>query len=167
VSYARAESSLAQALGDLASEVEIDFDVPIEVVVVGTCTPSPMLDALCGAVREAAINAARHSGAASVSVYAEVANDRVIAFVRDKGRGFDVDGIGDDRRGVRDSIHARLQRVGGAAIITSVIGGGTEVELWVPVSERGVADDANGSDRRPVTDSGATGAVASNAGAAR
>jgi signal transduction histidine kinase len=184
VSYARAESSLAQALGDLASEVEIDFDVPIEVVVVGTCTPSPMLDALCGAVREAAINAARHSGAASVSVYAEVASDRVIAFVRDKGRGFDVDGIGDDRRGVRDSIHARLQRVGGAAIITSVIGGGTEVELWVPVSDQGVrvagvagvtavaatADDSDtrsvpGSGTSDVADSGVSDSAANNVGA--
>jgi signal transduction histidine kinase len=132
VSYIRNESTLSRALGDMASEVELDFDVPVEVVVVGDAEVSDALDALCAAVREATVNAVRHSGATSVAVFAEVTPQRITAFVRDTGRGFDIGQIGDDRRGVRDSIHGRLARIGGAAFINSTIGGGTEVEMWVP-----------------------------------
>jgi signal transduction histidine kinase len=108
--------------------------VPVEVVVVGDIEMTASLDALCGAVREATVNAARHSGAPSVAVFAEVTPERITAFVRDTGCGFDVDAIGEDRRGVRDSMHGRLTRIGGAAVINSAIGGGTEVELWVPTA---------------------------------
>jgi signal transduction histidine kinase len=31
-------------------------------------------------------------------------------------------------------MHGRLTRIGGAAVINSAIGGGTEVELWVPTA---------------------------------
>ena len=46
-----------------------------------------------------------------------------------EGSGFDLDEIDEDRRGVRDSIKARMQRHGGSASIDSEIGIGTEVHL--------------------------------------
>ena len=56
-------------------------------------------------------------------------------FVRDRGAGFDTDHLPDGRHGVRDSIIGRMERCGGRATIRSVVGEGTEVELWVPEGE--------------------------------
>ena len=50
-------------------------------------------------------------------------------FVRDRGPGFDPGAVPADRRGVRESIVGRMQRHGGEAVINSVPGEGTEVEL--------------------------------------
>ena len=43
------------------------------------------------AVGEATLNAARHSGATEVSVYVEVEDEAISAYVRDHGAGFDPD----------------------------------------------------------------------------
>jgi signal transduction histidine kinase len=37
-----------------------------------------------------------------------------------------------DRRGLRDSVRARVERIGGRVAVTSAPGEGTEVELAVP-----------------------------------
>ena len=81
------------------------------------------------ATREAVVNAAKFAGPEPVSVYAEVGEERVEVFVRDRGPGFDPGAVPADRRGVRESIVGRMQRHGGEAVINSVPGGGTEVEL--------------------------------------
>ena len=50
--------------------------------------------------------------------------------------------IGDDRRGIADSITGRVERLGGIVVIDTAIGAGTEVELVLPWNgRRGVADD--------------------------
>jgi signal transduction histidine kinase len=49
--------------------------------------------------------------------------------VRDRGAGFDPEAVPADRRGVAESIHGRMERVGGSATIVSTTGQGTEVEL--------------------------------------
>ena len=59
------------------------------------------------------LNAARHSGAPSVSVYLEVRDDDAVVFVRDRGRGFDPAAVGEDRGGIAASIVGRLARNGG------------------------------------------------------
>jgi signal transduction histidine kinase len=49
---------------------------------------------------------------------------------RDRGRGFDpAAGAPGDRRGIADSIEARMLRYGGTAAVRSSVGEGTEVEL--------------------------------------
>ena len=58
-------------------------------------------------------------------------------FVRDRGEGFDLGAIPDDRHGVRDSIIGRLERHGGGATIrTGPASGlaGTEVRLRMPTA---------------------------------
>jgi len=55
--------------------------------------------------------------------------ERLEVFVRDRGVGFDPEAIPQDRRGVRDSIIARMERHGGRAAVHSAPGEGTEVEL--------------------------------------
>ena len=54
-----------------------------------------------------------------ISVYAEVEPAAVSVFVRDRGVGFDRGAVAADRRGIAESIEARLRRAGGSATITS------------------------------------------------
>jgi len=113
--------------------VEADHAVTVDVVVVGEDPPlSEPAAALVAAVREGIVNAAKHSGASTVSVYAEVEDRSLTAFVRDRGRGFDPAVVPADRRGLADSVVGRLQRHGGAAQVRSTAGEGTELELQVP-----------------------------------
>jgi len=122
--------SIAGALTSAATRVETAHDVPISVVVVGEASlPPDKQEPLISAATEAMMNAAEHSGAAKVSVYAEMANGAIDVYVTDQGDGFDRDTVGEDRRGIRESIEARMQRHGGSAIIESIAGEGTEVHL--------------------------------------
>ena len=129
------DSSLKVALERVAAEVEEQHGVPVETVMVGDCTIDPAIQALVQAAREALVNAAIHAGAERVDVYAEVEGDQVVAFVRDRGVGFDPDTIADGRMGVRGSIIERMRRHGGAATIRSTPGSGTEVRLTIKVAQ--------------------------------
>jgi signal transduction histidine kinase len=75
------------------------------------------------------VNAAKYGGDEPVQVYAEVEASKVFVSVRDRGPGFDLDTVPDDRMGVRESIIGRMRRNGGEARLRSAPGGGTEVEL--------------------------------------
>jgi signal transduction histidine kinase len=120
----------------LVEEVESDHDVTVEPVVVGDLPVDDTVATLGQATREAVVNAAKHSGAASVSLYSEVTPTSVVVFVRDRGAGFDPTAVAADRRGLRDSVVARLIRTGGTASVRSAPGEGTEVELCLPRGER-------------------------------
>jgi signal transduction histidine kinase len=121
-------STFAAALELAAAEAEEAHGVPVDVVAVGDGPLVDEAEALVAAAREAIVNAAKF-GAGSVSVYAEAGDEEVEVFVRDRGPGFDVDAVPADRRGVRESIVGRMERHGGTALIHSVPGEGTEVEL--------------------------------------
>lgn len=122
--------TLAEAVKKAAAEVEDKHGVPIEVVVVGDCPLDEGLVAQIQAAREAMVNAAKYGGeGGAVQVYAEVEGRTVFVSVRDRGPGFDLDAVPEDRMGVRESIIGRMQRNGGTARLRSVPGGGTEVEL--------------------------------------
>jgi signal transduction histidine kinase len=92
---------------------------------------------LRAAAREAIVNAARHSGAAIVSVYLEVEPEQATIFVRDRGRGFDPEAVPADRGGISHSIVGRMTRAGGRAAVRSVPNEGTEVELVFPLAKVG------------------------------
>jgi phage shock protein PspC (stress-responsive transcriptional regulator) len=124
-------SALGVALEQVVTDVEDRHDVEVDLVVVGDCAMEPRLDALVAAVREAAHNAARHAGVTEVSVYVEVEPDRVTAFVRDRGKGFDLDAVEPGRVGVRESIVGRMARHGGRADVHTALGEGTEVVLEI------------------------------------
>ena len=118
-----------QALEAVAAEVEDDHGVPIELVVVGERPLDEALSATLQAAREAMINAAKHAGTATISVYAEIEPAKVTVFVRDRGRGFDPDSVPSDRLGVKESIVGRMERHGGHATVRTAPGVGTEVQL--------------------------------------
>ncbi len=126
------ESGLRQTLERVASEVEGRHDVPVDVVVVGDMPLNERSTALVAAAGEAMTNAAKHSGSAKVSVFAEVRDDAAEIFVTDQGRGFETDSIPEGRHGIKDSLIARMKRQGGESEITSEPGEGTEVRLTLP-----------------------------------
>jgi signal transduction histidine kinase/phage shock protein PspC (stress-responsive transcriptional regulator) len=134
---ADAEQNLAAAVRKAAAEVEDHHGMPIEVVCVGDCPLDERLAAMLQAAREAMVNAAKYADGdpgdeartSSLSVYAEVAGDDVSIFVRDRGRGFDLDAVPQDRMGLRESIIGRMERNGGKAEIRTAPGEGTEVRL--------------------------------------
>jgi signal transduction histidine kinase/phage shock protein PspC (stress-responsive transcriptional regulator) len=124
------------ALEAVAAEVEDGYGVPVEVVVVGDAAwqAGGPTDAVVAATREALTNAAKHSGAARIDLYAELGEQQVEVFVRDRGTGFDPACVGADRQGVRGSIVERMQRSGGRATVTSAPGDGTEVHVVGPLA---------------------------------
>jgi signal transduction histidine kinase/phage shock protein PspC (stress-responsive transcriptional regulator) len=126
---APSDTSVASALRAAAAEVEDAHGIPVEVVVVGDVAATVRSRALVLAAREAMVNAARHSGADRVDVYAECGEQSTEVFVRDRGRGFDEHAVPADRLGVRNSIRDRMQRHGGTATIRTAPGQGTEVRL--------------------------------------
>jgi signal transduction histidine kinase len=127
------DDRFAAALRRAAEEIEDVHRVAIDVVVVGDCPLDERSEALLGAVREALVNAAKHAGDAdAIRVYAEVDENEIELFVRDRGPGFDLARVPLDRQGVRESIIGRMERAGGSAEIRSVPDGGTEVGLTVP-----------------------------------
>jgi signal transduction histidine kinase len=123
------ETSVASALRAAAAEVEDGHGIPVEVVTVGDTPASEQMLPLVLAAREAMVNAAKHSGADQVDVYAEMGAATAEVFVRDRGRGFDETTVPDDRLGVRNSILDRMRRHGGTADIRTRPGEGTEVRL--------------------------------------
>jgi signal transduction histidine kinase len=124
-----AERSLESALETIATDVEREHGIAVEVVAVGDGRLDEPGEALVAAAREAVVNAAKFGRGSAVSVYAEVTESRLAVFVRDRGPGFDVAAVPADRRGVRESIVGRMRRHGGRASISSAPGEGTEVEL--------------------------------------
>ena len=124
--------SLKAAADDLATRIEGLHGINVEVVVVGETEIDERAEALLAACGEALTNAARHSGAPDVSLFLEVEEDSVVAFIRDKGRGFQPESVPGDRRGITESIRGRVERHHGRAEIVSTPGEGTEVRLSVP-----------------------------------
>jgi signal transduction histidine kinase len=124
--------TLAVGVRLIQQEVEAQHEIAVEAVTVGDCELDDDLSALLAAAREATVNAAKWSGAPVVSLFAEVEPTEVVLFVRDRGRGFDPETVPGDRKGLAESIHARITRRGGSATVRSAPGEGTEVSLVMP-----------------------------------
>jgi signal transduction histidine kinase len=130
---AGSQESLAAAVTEVAHEVEDLHGVPIDLVVTGDRPFEQHGAALSRALREALLNAVRH-GRAPVTAYVEIGPSGVEAFVRDRGDGFDLDDVPEDRLGVRQSVLGRMERHGGSARVRRREDG-TEVELRLPPLE--------------------------------
>lgn len=126
---------LSTAMNEAAADVERSHRVRIDVVTVGDRHADDASRALVLAAREAMTNAALHAGVERLSVYVEVTAEGILAFVRDKGAGFDPDDVQPDRHGIADSIVGRMTRAGGSAEVVSSPGAGAEVRLRLPLPE--------------------------------
>ncbi|TNL98601.1 PspC domain-containing protein [Corynebacterium tapiri] len=124
------EQTVLSAVQVACGEVEDMFGIRIAPITVGTDRPlDESSQAIVLSAREAMVNAAKHAGVDSVDVYAELLGNTLEIYVRDRGAGFDVGAIPEDRHGIRDSIRARVNKAGGDARIKSSVGSGTEVRL--------------------------------------
>ncbi|WP_353712740.1 PspC domain-containing protein [Arthrobacter sp. K5] len=136
---ARDAGQLSDRIKAAAAEVEDGLGNAVDVVTVGDTDMTERHEALVQASREAMLNAARHGGG-PVSVYLEVSDGGAEVFVKDRGPGFELSAVPQDRLGVRESIIGRMKRHGGNAAINSGPDG-TEVRLRLPAD---VADNAEG-----------------------
>ncbi|MDH3190227.1 MAG: ATP-binding protein, partial [Acidimicrobiia bacterium] len=127
---------LSTALRAMVSKVESDHQIPVEVVTVGDLPLDDRTRAVLGAANEALVNAAKHSGASRLSVYMEVSEGRVEIYVTDQGKGFLIDQVPDDRKGIEHSIVARADRAGATVNIESEPGEGTEVKISIDLEEK-------------------------------
>ena len=123
--------TMRASMEGVAARLEAAHQVPIDVVMVGDAPMNDGIRALVAAAGEAITNAAKHSGADLISVFAEVTEESADVFVSDQGKGFAIESIDADRMGISESIVGRMERVGGEAIITSVPGEGSEVHMSV------------------------------------
>ncbi len=114
-------------VGDTSADTEIGADIEAE----GSGLDAAALAAV-GAAREAMVNAAKFADIPMISVFAEVDDETLLVFVRDRGVGFELAAVPDDRHGVSDSICGRVARLGGRATIKSSPGQGTEVRIEMP-----------------------------------
>jgi signal transduction histidine kinase len=125
-------TTVADGIRLIQQEIEARHGVVVDAISVGDCPLDYDLSALLAAAREATVNAAKWSGAASVSLFAEVETSAVSVYVRDRGRGFDPAAVPGDRKGLAESVRARMERRGGSATVRSSPGEGTEVVLTMP-----------------------------------
>lgn len=95
-------------------------------------TPA-MVEALVDATAEALTNVRKHAGVDTATVRATIADQALTVTILDHGQGFNEatvrHGIGLDR-----SIPERIAAVGGSASIDSSPGGGTYVEISIPLA---------------------------------
>ncbi len=125
-------TTLHAAINAMTVEIESDHDIRVEAVVVGDQPLDEAAKTLLAALREAIVNAVHHAKVARVDVFVEADVAELTGYVRDTGRGFDLDSVPGDRRGITDSIVGRVRRAGGVATVSSRTGTGTEVELRIP-----------------------------------
>ena len=126
--------SLAAALERAAQQVEDESGVAVESIMGGDLVSDDRTSELVQAAREAMRNAASHGGL-EVRMFLDVDPVSATVFVRDGGPGFDLAAVPETRRGVRDAIIGRMERVGGTVTIESGAGG-TEVALRLPTGDR-------------------------------
>jgi signal transduction histidine kinase len=126
------DTTFAAGVRQIQHEVEAQHGIAVEAVTVGDCALDDDLAALLAAAKEATVNAAKWSGAGVVALFAEVEPTEVSLYVRDRGKGFDLEAVPGDRKGLAQSVQARMTRHGGSAAIRSTPGEGTEVSLTMP-----------------------------------
>jgi len=120
---------VSTALRRAAARVEDDFQIPVDVVTVGDYPVEERTRALVAAATEAMVNAAKHSGVDRMSLFLEVEDNSLDVIITDQGRGFELEAVPADRKGISESIRSRVERVGGKVEIESELGEGTEVIL--------------------------------------
>jgi len=94
--------------------------------------PTHVLDAFLLALGECLENVRRHAGVGEAHVTIVHDQETVRAMVTDSGVGFELDAVGAERLGFKESVVNRLREVGGDAKLFSAPGSGTTVVLEAP-----------------------------------
>lgn len=139
------------AASALASSVAQAQTQGLEVVVTGDLAAVTHLDgsrsrALALAATQCFANVLKHSGTTSAELVIFSTDTDVSVMVIDNGVGFTESETPSDRLGLKNSIRARIQRVGGSVQIWSSPGSGTSVMIGLP-RERGRLVTSNGPEQ--------------------
>jgi signal transduction histidine kinase len=129
-----ASMGLSQGMAELAREFEVNALVRPRLDVqsgIDALVPSTVVPDVLQVVRETLSNTAKHSGASSVTISAQVQDGSLHLAVADDGSGFTPEAprVG---RGL-ENIFERAQALGAEAEIDSAPGAGTAVRLRVPL----------------------------------
>jgi signal transduction histidine kinase len=122
------DGDLRSALEELAQRAHVPVEVQVRT---DGRLPSVIEETIYFCVSECLTNAAKHAEASACSVAIERTGDAVRVVVTDDGRGGARVEPGGGLEGVRD----RAEAVGGRAQVTSPEGGGTRIELVIPLGE--------------------------------
>lgn len=98
--------------------------------------PHDAREALLAAAEQALRNAEQHARAEVITLSVEADEHEVRLVVADDGVGFQPQAVGHDRFGVRGSIRARVESVGGRAVLDTAPQQGSVWELAVPLAPR-------------------------------
>jgi signal transduction histidine kinase/ligand-binding sensor domain-containing protein len=127
---------LVQAFSDIHQDLRVSEQAEYRVIIEGKARPlNPIIrDEVYRIGREALFNAFRHSGAAAIELQLEYAADGLRMFVRDDGRGIDLQVVRTGRDGHWGiaGMRERAEAMGAQFRIRSRAAAGTEVELIVP-----------------------------------
>ncbi len=113
-----------------AGHLTVDFEAPPRLSL-----PFDVASAFAGAAGEALNNVRRHAGTDRATITVAEDGPVVRVEVTDDGKGFTTgNGFAAHngspvRRGLRESVHGRMERIGGTATVTSAEGAGTVVRL--------------------------------------
>jgi len=131
----RDPGTLPAALRAAALAVEQRWgDLQVSVTITSDAEAGPATTrAVAAAVGEALTNAAKHGGARTAVVLADLddATDGLLVTVRDDGTGFDP-ALVPAGHGLAGSVHGRARDVGGVAEIVTAPGDGCEVRVCIP-----------------------------------
>jgi signal transduction histidine kinase len=124
------------ALTDLRPRLELaaasTADLAVRLDLVPVTLPTPVADQLAACVGEALRNVKQHAGTGKAEVTVTGGAGWAVVKVTDQGRGFDPAATPPSRRGIRESITARMLAAGGRAAIASQPGAGTTVTVSWP-----------------------------------
>lgn len=133
-SVPEASADLVVRLHDIANR-KTAGGLVVEVNAAGLSTttdvPVTTVDALARATEEAITNVGKHAGTARALVRAVRTADHLTVTILDHGRGFEP-AESTPGFGLAQSVRARIEEVGGRAVIDSVPGEGTNVTLTAP-----------------------------------
>jgi signal transduction histidine kinase len=131
-----AEAGGPASLTDLRPELEraaaSTADLAVRLRLVPVELPSPVADQLVACVGEALRNIERHAGTSQAEVTVTGGTGWAEIRIADRGHGFDPVAVPASRRGIRESITARMLAVGGRSAIASRPGSGTTVTVSWP-----------------------------------
>lgn len=119
------EESFRAALLAVRDDVEDTHPVLVDAVIRDDAELTEPLRLAIETAREAMTNAAKHSGAKQISLFAEFEGPNALIHVKDGGNGFS-----DDHQQVQRRLATRVERVGGLVVVDSS-NSGTEVKITV------------------------------------
>jgi hypothetical protein len=129
----------------LAPAVAARPALAVDMALTEAAVPAEVGAAFADAVAEALRNVVRHSGADRVRLCGGWVDGVVRVELTDDGRGFDPAQVAIHRRGLRESVVARMSRIGGSAEISSRPGAGTRVALRWPATGSGSPGTRSGA----------------------